>query len=430
MKSVIIVLFIALSHSVVAQNNNYLYKCNEKLIEVVMEDLFSPPVACRVYVYPNIAAYEVLAVNHPEYRSLSGQIKHLPDLELKKADINYSIAAEFAYTTVAKKYVFSEKYIEQFELDEIAEWKKCGNDSDLVSRSVAYGRNAGKKIIDWATKDNYIKVKTMQRYELKEGLDKWRPTAPEYTNALEPNWSKMRTLVLDSSSEIKALAPLPYSEKKNSDFYKSAFAVYNTKNKLDTLQSEIAAFWDCNPNISYQRGHSTVFVHKISPGAHWIRIAGQAINNTGLFKDEMKQAEVYALITIGLFDSFIRCWTEKFSLNTIRPETYIQRIIDPEFRPFIQTPPFPEYPSGHSMISATSAELLTQLIPQPYAFTDSAELYIGLPARSFNSFSEAAREASLSRFYGGIHFMPALDNGAVLGKQVGELVRKRLQTKK
>ena len=84
---------------------NYLIRCNEKLIDVVMEDLFTPPVASRVHVYPNIAAYEVLCIGNPSLISLTGSIKHLPKLNLEKSDINYSIAAEFAFTTVAKKLV-------------------------------------------------------------------------------------------------------------------------------------------------------------------------------------------------------------------------------------------------------------------------------------------------------------------------------------
>ncbi|MEP7263300.1 MAG: vanadium-dependent haloperoxidase [Bacteroidota bacterium] len=411
-----------------AQQNNYLFRCNEKLIDVVMEDLFTPPVASRVYVYPNIAAYEVLALNNPSLVSLSGQIKHLPALKPELAPINYSIAAEFAFTTVAKKLVFSEYKITELEENEKKIWSSLVADDSIIQSSIAFGRKAGNIIIEWMMKDNYVTVKTMQRYELKEGADKWKPTAPEYTNALEPNWSKMRPLVMDSSSQIKPIPPVPYSELKTSQFYKEALAVYKTHNTLDTTQKTIAAFWDCNPNISMSDGHITVFVHKISPGGHWIKIAGQACNNLAF--DEIKTAEVYTLLTTSIYDAFISCWTSKFILNTIRPETYIQRLIDLEFTPTIQTPPFPEYPSGHSVVSAAAATVLSELIPQPYAFTDSSELYINLPPRSFLSFTAASQEASVSRFYGGIHFMPALDNGLVQGQKIGKYIYQRLQTRK
>jgi hypothetical protein len=427
MKPFIILLFIFINCNARAQNN-YLYRCNEKLVDIVMEDLFTPPVASRVYVYPNIAAYEVLASGHPEMQSLSGQIKHLPELKCDNSNINFSVSAQFAFITVARKLVFSERLIDEFEAEEKKSWSAILHDDALLQSSIDYGKKAGMQIIEWMMKDNYVTVKTLQRYELKDGIDKWRPTAPEYTNAIEPNWSLMRPLIMDSSSQIRPLPPVPYSEKKNSEFYKRAYDVYKTHIDLDTLKRTIASFWDCNPNISFSDGHITVFVHKISPGGHWIKITGQACRNLNF--DELKTAEAYTLVTAGLYDGFISCWSAKYELNTIRPETYIQRLIDPQFQPYIQTPPFPEYPSGHSMISAIAATILSHIIPQPYAFTDSSEIYINLPPRSFNSFREAAREASLSRFYGGIHFMPALDNGALQGEAVANLVLKKLQTRK
>jgi PAP2 superfamily len=421
----LLIIFLFLNNVISAQNKaDYLYRCNEKLIDIVMEDLFSPPVASRVYVYPNIAAYEVLVKGNPELKSLGSGIKHLPALALEKENINYSVAAEFAFTTVAKKLVFSEYKVTDFEENEKKTWSTLLNNEELLQASIEYGRKAGAQIIEWMMQDNYVTVKTLQRYELQEGLDKWRPTAPEYTNAVEPNWSKMRPLVMDSCTQIRPLPPVPYSEQKDSRFYKDAMKMYQASLKLDTTKKIIASFWDCNPNISYPQGHITVFVHKISPGGHWIKITGQACRNLAL--SELTTAKAYTFVTIGLYDGFISCWSEKYILNTIRPETYIQRLIDPKFKPYIQTPPFPEYPSGHSVISASASTILTELIPQPYSFTDSSEIYINLPAKTFPSFKDAAQEASISRFYGGIHFMPALDNGANQGNEVGKLILRRL----
>ena len=408
--------------------DNYLYRCNEKLIEVIMEDLFTPPVASRVQVYPNIAAYEVLAIGDPQLLSLSHQFKHLLPLTLKRENINYSIAAEFAFTTVAKKLVFSEYLISEFEIIEKNTWREKAIDSTTLSNSIRYGVNAGNMIINWLQNDNYAHVKTLERYVLSENPGAWQPTPPEFSNAVEPNWHLLRTLVTDSSSQFIPKACTPYSEQKNSNFYKEAYAVYKTGNSLNTTEKSIAQFWDCNPNISISRGHLTYFIHKISPGGHWIKIAGQACKN--LSYDEYRSAETYTLLSIAIYEGFISCWTEKFKVNLIRPETYINKLIDPKWEPYLQTPPFPEFPSGHSVISNASAFILTQLIPQPYAFTDSSEIYINLPARRFPSFEEAAKEASLSRFYGGIHFMPAIENGAEQGKALANYIFKNIHTRK
>jgi hypothetical protein len=429
-KSILCIFYFYLSSSKaeISVSDNYLIRCNEKLIEVIMEDLFTPPVASRVHVYPNIAAFEVLCINNPELSSLSGPIKHLQKLNLEKSSINYSIAAEFAFTTVAKKLVFSEYLISDFEKKEIEIWKNKKIDTTLIRLSVDYGIKAGRMIIDWAVKDGYIQLKTMERYVLSEKVGAWRPTAPEYTNAVEPHWNTMRTLVTDSSSQIKPIPNISYSEKKSSTYYKNAYTLYKTSLTLDTTKKMIAQFWDCNPNISYSTGHLTYFVHKISPGGHWVLIAGQACRNLNF--DELKTAQVYTLLTIGLFEGFISCWTEKYKSEAIRPETYINRLIDPKWLPYIQTPPFPEYTSGHSVISSASATILTRIIPQPYEFTDSSEMYINIPPRHFKSFREASDEASISRFYGGIHYMPSLDNGIKQGNEVGNYVLQKLYQNK
>ncbi len=410
-------------------DRRYLVRCNEKLIDVVMEDLFNPPVSSRVYVYPNIAAFEVLCLGNPQLNSLSGQIKHLPKIKVEKTgEVNYSIAAEYAFTTVAKKLVFTERMITLFEQEEKGKWKNMVADSNLINNSIKFGMAAGKQIIDWLVKDKYIEVKAMERYVLQEDIGCWRPTAPEYMNALEPNWPYMRPLVMDSALQIRSVPNLPYSEKKNSDFYKAAMEVYNTSKSLDTVEKTIALFWDCNPNISVSKGHITYFVHKISPGGHWIKIAGQACRNLNF--DELKIAETYVMLTVGLYDGFLSCWGEKYKSHAIRPETYINRLIDPKWLPYIQTPPFPEYTSGHSVISNASSYILTQLIPQPYGYTDSSEMYIGIPPRSFKSFEQASTEAGISRMYGGIHFTPSIVNGAEQGKKVGKLVIDKIKTRK
>ena len=423
-----LIVFLLCASLIINAEQNYLYRCNEKLIEVVMEDLFTPPVASRVHVYPNIAAYEVLCLGKTDMISLRGSIPQLPRLVLSDSSVNLSIAAEFAFTTVAKKIVLSEYMITDFESLERELWLNEIKDSIILNKSIEYGKAQARLIIDWILKDNYAQVKAMEKYVLSEKVGAWIPTAPEYTPAIEPHWDLMRTLITDSSSQIKPLPNIAYSENKNSQYYKNAFALYTASISLDTTKKLIAQFWDCNPNISYSKGHLTYFVHKISPGGHWIKIAGQACKNLGF--DQSKTAEVYTALTIGLYEGFLSCWSEKYRSEALRPETYINRLIDPNWLPYIQTPPFPEYTSGHSVISSASAAILTDLIPQPYSYVDSSEMYIGIPARSFKSFREAASEASLSRFYGGIHYLPSLDNGILQGAEIGQFVLQKLKFKK
>lgn len=134
----------------------------------------------------------------------------------------------------------------------------------------------------------------------------------------------------------------------------------------------------------------------------------------------------YALVSISVFDGFISAWDEKYRTNYLRPITAIQQSLDPTWQPLLQTPPFPEYPSAHSVISMAAATVLTVLFGDSVAYSDNTELAFGLPARSFQSFTQAAAEAAVSRMYGGIHFKEAIENGKTLGSLVGHQIVQKL----
>jgi hypothetical protein len=163
---------------------------------------------------------------------------------------------------------------------------------------------------------------------------------------------------------------------------------------------------------------------KITPGGHWIGITKIACEKDKA--DLMKTVEAYTLTSIALFDGFISCWDEKYRSNLLRPETVINQNIDEDWLPALQTPPFPEHTSGHSVISRAAAVALTSIFGEDFAFLDTTEEEYGLPAREFTSFYHASDEAAVSRLYGGIHYRPAIDYGVEQGEKVGKLVTKEV----
>ncbi len=418
--------FLIISFGAKAGKGNYLVRCNLKLVDIIMEDLFTPAVASRVKVYPNIAAYEILCKSDKRILSLGNRLNQFDGISNPKTKIDYSLSALFAFTTVGKKLVYSEYMFTDFEKSESLKWLKLHkNDTTLLKHSIEYAQTVAQEVIVWMKKDNYDFTRTLSRYVLTDTAGAWIPTGPGYANALEPNWPLMRSFVFDSINMVKAIPNVKYSEDKNSQYYKNAMALYKQSINLDTSKRLIAWYWDNNPNILKSDGHVNYFIHKVSPCGHWIRIAAQAIKNKNM--DEYKTAEVFTLLSISIYEAFLSCWIEKYQSNALRPETYINRLISPQWKSYIETPPFPEYTSGHSVISSASATILTALIPQPYAFTDSSEMYINLPPRKFKSFRDASNEASISRFYGGIHFMPSLTNGIIQGKEIGNFILKRFK---
>jgi hypothetical protein len=148
-----------------------------------------------------------------------------------------------------------------------------------------------------------------------------------------------------------------------------------------------------------------------------------------LKKSHVQVSEAFVMTSMSIFDAFISCWDEKYRSIRIRPETVINNSIDKKWMPILQTPPFPEYTSGHSTISSAAATVLTKLYGENVAFNDSTEIPYGLPPRKFTSFKQAADEASISRLYGGIHFRPALDLGLVQGSKVAQHLIKKVNTR-
>jgi hypothetical protein len=245
-------------------------------------------------------------------------------------------------------------------------------------------------------------------------------------DGIEPHWKEIRTMVIDSSNQFSPKEPLPFDMNEGSPFQKQLMEVFEVTNKLSEEQINIAKFWDCNPYVTHHRGHAMFATKKITPGGHWIGITAIATRQSKSTFDETINA--YANVSIALFDGFISCWDEKWDTLIVRPETLINQYYDEEWLPLLQTPPFPEYTSGHSVISRAAAVTLTDLFGDDFAFTDTTELLYGLPARKYTSFIHASEEAAISRLYGGIHYMMAIEEGVKQGDAVGSFVVDNLQT--
>ncbi|NJN35378.1 MAG: vanadium-dependent haloperoxidase [Saprospiraceae bacterium] len=218
----------------------------------------------------------------------------------------------------------------------------------------------------------------MERFEVKNDLTgRWVPTPPDYADGVEPHWSKMCTLVLDTAFQIKAVAEQPYNEQKNSPFWRELQEVYDISQKLTDEQQDIVLFWDDNPFVSRHKGHLMFQDKKMTPGGHWLAIC-QLI----LKEKQAKPVEIlrgYALTSLALYEAFIGCWYEKYRSLRLRPETVISAKINREWHPYLVTPPFPSYTSGHSTISAAAAEALTVLFGDNVAYTDTTEKSMAYP---------------------------------------------------
>ncbi len=418
--------------SVFAQRETEVFcKANSDVTSVIVYDVFSPPVASRIYFYSGVAAYEAVlnASKKSKYISLCNQLDGLKRLPLPSKKVVPAISGICAFYNTALHYVFSEAALKDSFVNTLSLFDNIKRKSpDVYNESIKYGKQISDSIFQWSKSDGYATTRKMRRYSFSKAPGKWTPTPPAYLAAVEPYWGKMRTAVKGSSDECTIADPELYSTDSVSSFYKQAKEVYDVTNKLSGEQNVIANFWDCNPFNVNTNGHLMFATKKLSPGGHWMNIVTICCNKRNA--DLLTSTAAYALTAITIYDGIIHCWAEKYKENLIRPETYINNIIDVKWRPLLQTPPFPEYPSGHSVISAAAATVLTDFFGNNFSFDDDTEIGYGLPVRRFASFINASNEAAISRMYGGIHFRAAIENGQSLGKKTGEYVLKNIQIRR
>ena len=403
-----------------------------ELNQVVMGNNFSPIVASRNYAYAAIAGYEVVAAGDPtHYQSLAGQLKGLTSLPvpMDTANIDFPYAAILAYCMVGEAVTFPEGSLKTYT-DSLTDLVKSnGMSSKMVNASNAFATSIGKAIIAWSKKDNYAQTRSAEKYTVKDIPGRWVPTPPMYASAAEPHWKEIRTMVLDSASQFRPSPPPTFSvTDKKSEYYINVMMVKNAVDSLTDEQKHIANFWDDNPFKINVNGHAMFSTKKFSPPGHWMSVVGIA-NKTA--KGDFNTAVcAYAKTGIALFDAFIHTWDAKYTYNTVRPETVINKYIDPNWRPLLQTPAFPEYTCGHSTISSAAAEALTSVYGDHLSYTDSTELEFGIANRSFSSFRAAAEENNWARFYGGLHFHNSCITSTKKGKEVGNWVVTHLTMKK
>ncbi|HSI75035.1 MAG TPA: vanadium-dependent haloperoxidase [Lunatimonas sp.] len=398
----------------------------ESMTDIMVHDITNPPLAARFYAYATLAGYETLSQENPEILSFHGVLNDYPEIKVS-GDFPYHnphVSAVLAMIETAASMQPSGQDLHQLKdsfLDSCRQW---GFSERTIEDAMGYGKEVSSGILAYAQQDLYKNISNYPRYTPKQEDGYWYPTPPAYFAPVEPYFNSIRPFTLVQPDQFKPKPPVTFSTSSDSEFYKLMQEVYEVE--LTKEQREIAAFWDCNPFALEETGHLMVGLKQISPGGHWMGITNIACTDANLsFEQSM---EITAAVAIGLTDGFLSCWDEKYRSNRIRPETAIRKYIDTSYRPLLQTPPFPEYLSGHSTISTTAATILTHYFGDNFSYTDTVEEKYQLPSRDFTSFLQASEEASISRLYGGIHFMDAIVEGQKQGKLVGNWVIQTLES--
>ncbi|PZR00984.1 MAG: phosphoesterase PA-phosphatase [Cereibacter sphaeroides] len=378
---------------------------------------YTPPVASRSFAYVGVTAYEAVASGRDDMVSLAGQLNGLTPLPKREVGAVYDegVVLQAAMNATVTDFFSNTGPTGQRAMKAVGTKLDAkaadGVDPEVLARSQKFGQAIAAHILNWSKDDGGAVVENMgfpYSYTPKEGPQYWVPTSKivQQQAPLLPEWGNNRTFAMPSGASCPLPPPPEYSEDPSSQFYIEAKEVYDAVKNTTPEQTAIARFWSDDPMLSS------------TPPGHWIAIAIQVFHQNPTPIEQ--QVNVLARLGIGVADAFIGCWDAKYQYDLVRPVTYIKRTIDPKWEPLLITPPFPEYPSGHSTQSGAAAEVLTAIFGDNFAFDDAAQADDGLPARRFNSFWEAAQDAGISRLYGGIHFRSAIEQGLEQGRCVAQ----------
>jgi len=379
----------------------------------------SPPVASRAMGYIGVALYETVASGAAGMTSLAGQVNGLTPPPSREDGATYDAAVALHAVLAASVAGYFSNTGPTGQRAMAAMTRKLGEQvaegvaADVAARSQTYGQAVAAHILNWSLTDGGADITNMgfpYDFTPAKGPAHWVPTSlvRQQQAPLLPDWGTNRPFAMPHGASCPLPPPPAYSEDPASQFYKEAMEVVTVKAGLTDEQRLIARFWSDDPMLSP------------TPPGHWISIALQILARDGAGVEQ--SADVLARLGMAVSDAFIGCWQAKFEYDLLRPVTYIRRVIDPTWEPLLITPPFPEYPSGHSTQSGAAAEVLTALFGAEFVFSDATHLDEGMPTRDYAGFWAAAEEAGTSRLYGGIHFRAAIDRGLDQGRCIAGYV--------
>jgi hypothetical protein len=364
--------------------------------------------------YIGIGLYESVRFGVKNSVSLSSKLYQMPEMPAKENNngYNWEVSANAAMASMVRRFYQGLTDANKATIDSLENaynQKKGVSGSTTFSRSQAFGRSVADAIYKWYLTDNLNGTNT--GYVLPAMVPgAWVPTPPAFIPIpVNPFIGTARTFLASSATAVAPPFPAAYSEDPNSDFYKIVKNVYDVSKTLTQEQKNIALFYvDQGNGLGY------------TPPGHDFSMLTQALQQRQ--ENLAVAAETYAKAGIAERDATIICFRSKYKYNLLRPITYIRKLIDPNWLSFIPTPPHPEYPAAHAYITSSVMQAATRVLGNNVSFTDHSYDFRGYAPRSFTSLFKAGEEAGISRLYGGIHYLPSINAGLALGKDLGNKI--------
>jgi PAP2 superfamily len=378
---------------------------------------FAPPVVARALGYTGLTLYEALVPGMQNYSSLEGKVQGLKNIpKVKEGDVLYWPAvANAALMTIQLKFYGLDNKENTTSIEELYSFNNDAlgrkTDANTLKKSNEFGKSIADHIYKYSKTDGGHQAEKNlfpKEYKAPPKSCAWVGVGDQ--KALLPYWGNNRTFLPEIANHT--LPEPPKCDVGNSSIlYVQALEVYSIGLNLSDEQKAIADFWADDAGKTF------------TPPGHGASIALQLVRNEKLNLE--KSTELFCRLGIACNDAFVSCWKCKYQYFLMRPTSFINTAIDGNWKSYLKNPPFPEYTSGHGTVSGAIAAVLSDMFGYNYAFTDHSHTARGLSSRSFDSFQDFAREAALSRLYGGIHYRMSneegLKNGIRIGKKACEL---------
>ena len=382
----------------------------------------SPPVAARTLAYIGLGLYESVDAGMPGQRSLAGQLNELESLPAAQPNepLHWPTVANATLAALTRMLLPNAPadWMARFDalernmpVAQSADFNPVERTQEVIIRSETHGRLLAMALMTWARTDGGHDVLGARRVRLDaayvspSGQGAWVPTPPRFARPLLPHWGTNRTF-MKSVERCDPPAPPRYDETPNSPFHREAQEVHRLSVQPTEEQRRIALYWADDPGKTP------------TPAGHWAWILTDLLRERKA--DLATAAERYARLGIAMSDAFVATWRVKYQINMLRPVTFIQLAFDANWvPPLMETPAFPEYPSGHSVQSGAAAAVLEAFYGRDTAFEDRTHNDRGWGPKRFRSFRAAADEAALSRLYAGIHYRSAIEHGTAQGRCLG-----------
>lgn len=393
---------------------------NREVFETeILTEGIAVPISARFYSFYGMLPLIVDSYNHNNFNFINNNFPKLILPENKAQNINLKLALNIAYYEFLSKFYVNLHFKNKVKIDNL--YKKWDDKfvknvrEHEIENSKRLGLKIARELLNYANNDSIASLAQLHNFDrtyvppVGEGL--WEINDEHPMPALLPNWGQVKPVLLKIDT-FKSLAPPPFSNEKNSEYYIDALELFTISSPLSFENKWIAEFWSDDV-----RGLT------FTPAARWISILCLILEQEESSFETAKEA--FFKLGIGLGDGGILCWKTKYTYNLNRPETYIRKNIHDAWRPFHESPNFPSYPSGHSVFGGVSAEILSDIFGEKINFTDTShegrKEFLNKP-RTYTSFKEIAIENAYSRIPLGVHFRMDCTEGLRLGYELGKTI--------